>query len=205
MLFALLDDNGTNWLWLEIFADVTYTEFNFQFEDLPEASIQSKILFFPLHWTRVCFSKDLQTSQAKLVVDGELLLEREVKVKSVPDNLNLVLGSWTHPILGWTWECSGQTTNVNVFSPALTVQQMESHTSPGEGECGLEGDFLSWEKSLEEEQWALHSKARWVDLDGGLEGPCRAKAKMNVFPMNKWHYQSDCMKHCESLVVGLPL
>ena len=27
----------------------------------------------------------------------------------------------------------------------------------------------SWEKSLEEDLWSLHSKARWVDLDSGLE------------------------------------
>ena len=76
---------------------------------------------------------------------------------------------------------------------------MKSQTSPGEKECGLEGDFLSWEKSLEEEQWTLHSKARWVDLDGGLEGPCRANTNMNIFPMKEDHDQSDCMKHCEKL------
>ena len=52
---------------------------------------------------------------------------------------------------------------------------------------------------MEEEQWTLHSKARWIDLDGGLEGHCRAKAKMNVFPMNEGHLHSDCMRHCEKL------
>ena len=36
-------------------------------------------------------------------------------------------------------------------------------------------------------------------MDGGLEGPCRAKAKINVFPMSEIHGQSDCMKHCAKL------
>ena len=132
-------------------------------------------------------------------MDGELLIEQEVKVKNQPNNLNLVLGTWTSPSSGSTYEYPGQTTDLNIFSSALPVEQMKSQTTPGEKECGLEGDFLSWEKSLEEEQWTLYSKARWVDIDGGLEGPCRAKAKINVFPMNESHYQSDCMKHCGKL------
>ena len=194
-IFVLRDGNEKVWHWVQINADVTYTEFTFQFEDSQQISNQSKTLFYPLQWTRVCLSKDSNTSQARLVVDGQLLIEQEVKVKNQPDNLNLVLG-WN----GYNFEYPGQTTDLNIFSSALTVEQMKSQTIPGGVKCGLEGDFLNWEKSFEEEQWTLHSKARWIDLDGGLEGPSRAKAKMNVFPMNeRQHYQSDCMKHCEKL------
>ena len=193
-LFVLRDDKGRFWHTVKIYAATTYTQFSIRFENLPRISFQSKNLFYALQWTRVCLSKDSNTSLSRLVVDGELLIEQEVKVKNQPDNLELILG-WD----GNTYEFPGQTTDLNIFSSALTVEQMKSQTSPGEKECGLEGDFLSWEKSLEEEQWTLHSKARWVDLDGGLEGPCRAKAQINVFLMNEWHYQSDCMKHCEKL------
>ena len=193
-LFVFRDGNNKVWLWVQIFAAGAYTAFALQIEDSAEFSNQSEILFYPLQWTRVCLSKDSNTSLASLVVDGELMIEQEVKVKNQPEHLNLVLGI---DVDGW--ELTGQTTNLNIFSSVLTVEQMESQTSPGEKECGLEGDFLSWEKSLEEEQWTLHSKARWLDLDGALEGPCTAKAKMNVFPMNEYHYQSDCMKHCEKL------
>ena len=63
----------------------------------------------------------------------------------------------------------------------------------------LQGDFLSWEKSLEVKEWTLHSKARWVDLDGGLEGPCKERSKINVFPMNGEHYHIDCMRNCKKL------
>ena len=190
-LFGLLDDDGEDWHLVEIFAQTTYTQFSFQSAGLPVISNQSKILFYPLQWTRVCLSKDSNTSLARLVVDGEIVIEKEVKVKNRPRNLNLGLG-----MSGFTYEEPGKTTNLNIFSSALNVEQMKSQTSPGEKQCGLQGDFLSWEKSLAEEQWTLHSKARWVELDGG---PCSAIAKMNVFPMINFHLHSDCMKHCEKL------
>ena len=106
-------------------------------------------MFSPLQWTRVCLSKDSNTSLARLVVDGELLIEQEVRVKNQPDNLNLVLGAYQDV------EFPGQTTDLNIFSSALTVEQMKSQTSPGNEKCGLAGDFLSWERCVEEEQWTL--------------------------------------------------
>ena len=145
-LFILRDDNRKVWHWVKIYAATTYTEFSFQFEDSPPISNQSEILFYPLQWTRVCLSKDSNTSLARLVVDGELLVEQEVKVKNQPDNLNLDLGTD-----GTGGEHPRQTTNLNIFSFALTVEQMKLQKSAGK-KCGLEGDFLSWEKSLEEGQ-----------------------------------------------------
>ena len=165
-LFVLLDGKGKTWLYVTIYAFDTFTEYRFGFGTSPEWSTgQSEILFFPLQWTRVCLSMESSTSLVRLVVDGELLVETTLNVEGRPDNLNLVVGmkgKRRHP---------GQITNLNIFSSALPVEQMELQTSAGHKECGLEGDFLSWEKSLEEEQWTLYSKARWIDLDGGLEGP----------------------------------
>ena len=195
MLYVLLDDDEEVWHWVQIFIGPSYTEFYFVFEDSPEFSNQSEILVFPFQWTRVCLSRDSNTSIVRLVIDGELFVEKDVEVQKNPDDLNLVLGTDGHG----SEEHPGQTTNLNMFSSALTVEEMKSLTSPGKGECGLAGDFLSWEKSVAEELWTLHSKARWVDLDGELEGPCRAEAKLNIFPMNEDHHHSDCMKHCSKL------
>ena len=36
-------------------------------------------------------------------------------------------------------------------------------------------------------------------MDGGLEGPCNSKAKINIFPMNDVHLQSECMNLCKKL------
>ena len=121
----------------------TYTQFGFAFEDSPMLSNQSETLFYPLQWTRVCLSKDSITSLARMVVDGELLVEEEVRVKSQPDKLDLVLG--ITPCIGdecGRGEYPNRITNLNIFSSALTVEQMKSQTRPGERECGLTGDFL---------------------------------------------------------------
>ena len=99
-----------------------------------------------------------------MVVNGELLVQEKVRVRGIPDNLNLFLGTY-----GSNIEYPGQTTDLNIFSSALPVEQMKSQTREGNAKCGLEGDFLSWEKSVKGEHWILHSKARWIDLDGDLE------------------------------------
>ena len=194
VLYELQDDEGKTWHWAKIYAAKTFTKFSFQFEDSPTFSRLSDILFYPLQWTRVCLSRDSNTSLVRLVVDSELLIEEVVKLESLPGSLNLVLGLFKSYI-----EFPGQTTNLNIFSSALSVEQMNLQTTAGFQECGLPGDFLSWEKSIEERQWTLHSKARWVEFDGGLEGPCRARAKMNVFPIKVQHRHSECMRHCEKL------
>ena len=149
-LFVLRDNRGEVWNWANIFAATSYTEFSFQFEDSTRFSGLSKILSYPLQWTRICLSKDSDTSQARLVVDGELLVEKEVRVKKNPDSIELVLGMY-----GRNREYPGQTTDLNIFSSALPVEQMKSQTSPGNEKCGLAGDFLSWERCVEEEQWTL--------------------------------------------------
>ena len=97
-------------------------------------------------------------------------------MKNQPDNLDIVLG-----LMGSYKENSLQMSDLNIFSSALAVEQLKSQTSPGEKECGLEGDFLSWEKSLKEKQWTLHSKARWIDLDGGFEWSLQGKSEDECF------------------------
>ena len=92
VLFVLQDDKGEVWHWAYIDAGTTFTQFTFKFEDSPMFTAQSASLFYPLQWTRVCLSRDSNTSLVRLVVDGELLLETDWKVKNQPDNLNLVLG-----------------------------------------------------------------------------------------------------------------
>ena len=77
---------------------------------------------------------------------------------------------------------------------------MKLETTGGTKECGLAGDFLVWDMSmdldlsLEEEQWTPHSKARLLELDGGLEGPCIAQSKINIFLIKEDDYRhSYCM------------
>ena len=52
---------------------------------------------------------------------------------------------------------------------------------------------------MEEKQWTLHSKAMLIEMDRGLQSPCMAKAKTNVFPMIGLSFNSDCMDLCGKL------
>ena len=70
-LFVLSDDKGKVWHVIEIHAVKAYTKFSIQFEDSTEFSNKSDILFYPLQWTKVCLSRDSNTSLVRLVVDGE--------------------------------------------------------------------------------------------------------------------------------------
>ena len=78
-----------------------------------------------------------------------------------------------------------------LFSKNLILQKRKD-------DLQTEGDFLSWE-SLEEDRWTLYSKAKWVNLDSGLEDPCREKAQINVLLRNEPNSHNDSMKHCKKL------
>ena len=201
-LFILTDEKQEeNWLFAEIYASDTYTEFSFKFKDSHYFLAFSDVLFYPLQWTRVCFALSANTisknSTVTMVADGQKWIEESWLVTNKPDNLTLVLG-----VLGVTSKSSerpGRTTDLNIFSSALPVEEMILQTSPGAQECGLGGDYLNWENSFVENLWNLSSEARWMDLDGDLENPCAAKSTLNLFPMNESIKHWDCMDHCKKL------
>ena len=92
-LFLLLDSDNKMWLSLGLSAAEKHTEYTIHFSSVRMNS-KSPHLFFPMQWTRMCFSFNSNTSVATLVVDGNQLLERMIAVTSTPDNLNLILGTW---------------------------------------------------------------------------------------------------------------
>ena len=116
--------------------------------------------------TRVCLSIDSETSLPRMVVDGELLVEKKVRLSDQPDNLKLVLGQGKRE----KSEYPGQITNVNIFSLALSTKQMKLQTKEEEGKCGLEGDFLSWKNLLWEKSGFFTQK-----LGGSTLAPMELK------------------------------
>ena len=184
-LFLLLDSQNDTWLYVELYASDTYTEFTIH---LPNEGFATRSLsiFFPMRWARICFSFNSNTSVATLVVDGEQLVEKKVVVGSIPPNLNMILGEYGDG------ESPGRMTDVNVFWHSLS--NMEEMTRAGTEKCGAPGDFVNWDKT----DWVLHSKARVIHVDSS-RGPCRRQSKMQVYPMEDMHGHSDCMQHCEKL------
>ena len=126
-------------------------------------------------------------------MDGEQLVEEVWQTETRQNNLTLVLGFSEFK------ELPGMTTDLNIFSSALPVEQMKLQTTTGEKICGLEGDFLSWERSVEENLWTLRSKVKGVDLDSEFDNPCRVEPPINNFSIKEDHHQKDCMNHCKKL------
>ena len=192
-LFLLRNDDDLTdrkvWLKLSLYVAPGFTMFTIQsLED--KFTAKSFVFFYPYQWTRICFSFEKDSSLARLVEDGNELIEKVVKVTQRPRNLTLILGS-----NGDSVEMTGRTTSLNIFSSALPVKRMKKLTEAGVTECGAPGDFLSWEEA----EWTLHSRAKVIEVEGALEGPCRRQSKVQVYPMQGYQEQSTCMELCQKL------
>ena len=195
-VFHILKDDGkSRWGYVRLYAAPRYTEYFVKIGPA-DFTIQVDVLFFPLQWTRMCLSLDLSTARIRLITDGQLRLEaiyEKEKDQDRPNHLSLLLGLYpdTHE------ENTGKTTNLNLFSSALSVERMQRVTEAGNEDCGAPGDFLSWERA----KWILHSKTKIVQVDGQTEGPCRKESKILIFMAN-FENHKDCMRLCQRFVGG---
>ena len=187
-LFLLRDGNNKTWLYVELYASESNTEFTIRSYHVG-FSVKSPSLLFPMQWKRVCFSFDSNELLATLVVDGKQLVARKLVIDDTPQNLNLILG-WS----GGTNESPGKVTGVNIFRTHMT--NMSAMTEVGSDKCGSSGNFLNWEEVSS--KWSLHSMAR-MELVDSARGPCRRESRMHIFPMMEVHDQSYCMHHCQKL------
>ena len=188
-LLYLVRDNEAEQVWLsvEMFAALAFTKFTLQLSD-DKFTVKTSFLFYPLKWMRTCFTIDSKRSFARFVVGGEVLIEKSVNMKYRKSrNATVILGS-----NGDFVETTGKTTSLNIFS---STADAEEFTKAGTKECGAGGDLVNWEGS----QWKLHSKARLLEVDGGLEGPCRPESEVQVLPLKEYHWQPRCMQLCEKL------
>ena len=142
--------------YVELYADDNYSEYTVHLSSV-HFTVKTPSLFFPMQWTRLCFSFNANTSLINFVVDGDQLVERVIAVDNKPENINLILG-WS----GGSIESPGRMTDVNIFSSSLsTVKEMREKTKAGTEKCEASGDFVNWEETT----WTLHSKARIIEVD----------------------------------------
>ena len=199
-MFTLLEADGNLWGNINLFANINrFNKGSTDFEvRLGPVNLQTKVenLFFPLQWTRACLSVDSVAGKVMLVVDGELLGEKEYRReedKYRPANISLLLGFYPSKPAEFT----GQVSELNVFSSALPRERMIHLTSAGGEECGTPGDLISWEES----EWTLHSQAKAIEVDREWEGPCRRESAIQVFKAEDMHHR-DCMRHCQKISNG---
>ena len=85
---------------------------------------------------------------------------------------------------------SNRVTNLNIFSTALTIGEMQEHTMGGN--CAVEGDYLAWG----EMQWKLKGEASIENVDE--KEPCIGQPSFNLYPA-KYSSMQSCKHHCQKL------
>ena len=186
-LFVIQNEDGLIWMWAKINAAIEYTEFTVSF-GTSSFTTKTSELFSPMQWVRVCFS--LKGTKANLVVDGKHLVATDVGDNGRPETPIIVLGG-----MAWSKENPGRISDFNMFSSDLTVERMVELTKAGGEDCGAGGDLLSWDQT----EWTLHSKAKTVEVDRKLDGPCWRESKFKIFTIEDKHWQKDCMNLCQKL------
>ena len=129
-MFTLVDEEMSfTWAHIELYADPGYTEYQaglgpvYIVENFEDA-------FFPLQWTRVCLSLDSISSKVMLVVDGQLLGEKEYRREEDlhrPAKISLVLGFDPDS----QDELTGRIAGVNIFNSSLSLERMIIQTTAG--------------------------------------------------------------------------
>ena len=190
---------GIGWTWIRIFVDPTAEGDDTVFEvTLSGITLRGYTgVLFPLQWTMVCISLDIDSAMLRLVVDGRVLGEAGYKAeeddvwKILGMNSNLTLSMSTGATNNW----NGRVSNLNMFSSALSLERMVGLTSAGGEECGAPGDFISWEEAK-----VTHLPGRMQDVDL-REGACSRRSELNYFNA-EFLRNKDCMEHCQKIGDG---
>ena len=195
---AILTDDGQAWGDVRVIARSSYTSYDVYLGGLRLPSKVPTVLF-PLQWTRYCLSLDSINRTISLVVDGDIIIETSYGIKerlNIPNNLKMLLGIVR--VGKKVYEKTGRTTNLNMFSSALSIGRMVEMTKRDGIECGALGDFLSWDA----EQWTLRSEAKVIEVNTDTEdGPCgKKKSEIYLFAADFSH--TKCMQHCQKVARG---
>ena len=138
--------------------------------------------FSIMTWLRSCFS--LGNGKVAFALDGVELDEQYIDHEDFVigrGNLTLHLGK----------SLIGSITHVNMFSPALKMENMLNLTSGNAGKdyCGKEGNLFNWkdftfktgdkETEPKNKSWILHGKANSKAIIQS-NGPCAKQSSVNV-------------------------
>ena len=190
-LFNLLGNDGNSWLesFLSVDVKTSFNHWNMAKGKLPPV--------FAYQWVRSCMAVNSESGLLQWVVDGILIENatvphlRETKIKPTDLTGKIVLGAWQQSgSKKWTSRISNQVTNLNIFSTAITVGEMQQHTMGGK--CTPDGDYLAWKDM----QWNLRGQAVIETVDE--KEPCMGHPFLNIYP-NQYHSMESCSHFCQNL------
>ena len=88
---------------------------------------------------------------------------------------------------------TGMLTNLDMFSPALSENQMIKMTLAKNKECRSPGNLLNWENAT----WNLYGKATKDQLEA-WDGPCWKEKDLIIFQRD-FKTMPECMDHCQTI------
>ena len=152
----------------------------------------------PLQWSwlHACLSLVSEENHIAVVVNGEKMVDRKFEaLEGLEHPTSLVPGrlllAKMVPVRGIWYQHRGMVANLNIFSGAMSLEEMVERTAGAE--CGKEdGDVLAWSSS----QWELFGKASFAEVT--KEDLCRRESDILVLT-EKVPNSEDCMHLCKKL------
>ena len=147
-------------------------------------------------WYHHCAGIDTVSGHVTSVLQGHLMYDQiikeiknstELKPKSLKENL--IIGKSS--VDGKTWvEAHLKTSNVNVYSKKLSVEDMQEITNGSR--CGEDGDYLAWSKS----QWTIKGNKTKVEE---IEQTELCMMKQSARYIHRLQNNEELMRTCSKL------
>ena len=146
-------------------------------------------------WLHACVALVAEENHITVVANGKKVADRKftgLQGLEPPSSLvGKLLLAKMYPVYGIWYQHRGVVANLNIFSGAMTLEEMVARTA-GE-KCGKEdGDVLGWGTS----QWELFGDASFAEVT--TEDLCRRESDILVFT-EKVPNSIDCTHHCQKL------
>ena len=197
--FQLLQSNGDPWINLFVVAGGTNKTFSLieLMVDF-DTNTLADLPLLPLQWSwlHACLSLVSEENHIAVVVNGEKMVDRKFEaLEGLEHPTSLVPGrlllAKMVPVRGIWYQHRGMVANLNIFSGAMSLEEMVERTAGAE--CGKEdGDVLAWSSS----QWELFGKASFAEVT--KEDLCRRESDILVLT-EKVPNSEDCMHLCKKL------
>ena len=199
-IIQMLKQDGTPWYSLAIYDSREYDTMSetlqLWYENPTTGEVQveflsgSHIPIVPHSWYHICMGLDTVSGLLRIVVNGVVMVNEEKDyfrntVQWKPKSLERRLLLLRNYISGYWYRHSSVTSNLNIFSSMMSVEDMVSRTTRGD-ECDSPGDYIRQEMILififkmnfdcfidlswEEAQWNVtgNVKSGSVDVDHEL-------------------------------------
>ena len=158
MVVQMLKQDGTPWYSLSIYDSREYDTMSeslqFWYYNPTTGEVQvefmtgSHIPIVPHSWYHVCMGLDTVSGLLRIVVNGVVMVNEEKEyfrntIQWKPKSLEGKLLLFKSYLSVW-YQSRGITTNLNIFSSMMSVEDMVSRTTGGE-DCSSPGDYIRQE------------------------------------------------------------